>query len=56
MMTNSKTLKNVLEECEDKFEYIYEVKVFGRFDNEKLLKIRTGAIIKGVKMGPFFVC
>ena len=55
MMTNDKTLKAVLEECEKKYEYVYELKVFGRFTNEKLLKIRAGAIIKGVKMGPFFV-
>ena len=54
-MTNDSTLREVLKQCDTVYEYDYEVKVFGRFTNEKLLKIRTGAVIKGVKMGPFFV-
>ena len=54
-MTNSPTMRDVLASCDKLFEYVYEVKVFGRFTDEKLLKIRAGAIIKGVKMGPFFV-
>lgn len=55
MITNNMTLKNVLCQCQNKYEYTYELKVFGRFNDEKLLKIRRGAIIKGVKLGPFFV-
>ena len=54
-MTNNKTLKEVINQCENQYEYIYELKVFGRFTDEKLLKIRAGAIIKGKKMGPFYV-
>lgn len=54
-MTNNATLREVLKQCDKQYEYEYELKVFGRFSDEKLLKIRTGAIIKGVKMGPFFV-
>lgn len=54
-MTNSPAMRNVIASCDKLFEYVYEVKVFGRFSDEKLLKIRTGAVIKGVKMGPFFV-
>lgn len=38
-----------------KFDYHYLIKVHGKFDDKKLLAIRRGAVIKGKKMGPFFV-
>jgi len=55
MLTNNATLASVLNNVEKTYEYVYELKVFGRFNDEKLRSIRKGAVIKGVKMGPFFV-
>lgn len=54
-MTNNKQLKEIIDQNEEKYEYWYEVKVFGQFNAETLNRIRTGAIIKNKKLGPFFV-
>lgn len=48
-------MQETIKENQAKFEYQYLIKVFGKFDEKKLLGIRKGAIIKGQKLGPFFV-
>ena len=55
LLTNNKTLERVVSNIQKEYEYVYELKVSGKFNDEKLLSIRRGAVIKGVKMGPFFV-
>ena len=54
-MTNSKQLKEIIDQNEEKYEYSYEVKAFGNFTAETLQRIRSGAIIKDKKLGPFYV-
>ncbi len=55
LFTNNPDLRDIIVKNERLFESCYELKVFGRFDDEKLQNIRRGHVIKGVKMGPFFV-
>ena len=55
LFTNNPDLRDLIVQNEKLFESTYELKVFGRFDDSKLEKIRRGHYIKGVKMGPFFV-
>ena len=40
---------------ENRVEREYRVRVYGRFDDDKLLKVRQGAIISGQQYGPFWV-
>ena len=51
LITNDGEISRILES--HPFERIYEVRVFGKLDLEKLNKIREGAIINGVQYGPF---
>ena len=44
-----------MELPENQIQRTYRVRVYGRFDEEKLKKIRAGAIIKGKQYGPFWV-
>lgn len=53
-MTNSLEMAKIIEDQAQYYEYIYEVKVHGRFTDEKLLNIRRGSVIKGQKFGPFY--
>lgn len=53
-MTNSLEMAKVIEEQAKNYEYIYEVKVHGRFTDEKLISIRKGSFIKGQYFGPFY--
>jgi len=55
MLTNNYEFHKILEQSSKKFEYEYIVKVFGRFDEKKLVKIREGCVIKGKMIGPFYV-
>ena len=55
LFTNSSDFRDLVLQNEKMFESVYEIKVFGKFDEDKLKKIREGAIIKGKQMGPFFV-
>ncbi len=54
LLTNNQELSKVINESSHFFEYSYEIKVHGRFTEEKLIKIRKGAKIKGKKFGPFY--
>jgi len=54
ILTNDGELARVLELPLNKVERSYRVRVFGRFDEDKLSKIRKGAVIKGVQYGPFW--
>ncbi len=47
LLTNNKEFHQIISEASKKWEYEYDIKVFGRFDELKLLKIREGAVIKG---------
>jgi 16S rRNA U516 pseudouridylate synthase RsuA-like enzyme len=55
LITNSPDFRDLIAKNDKLFESCFEIKVFGKFDEEKLKSIRQGAVIKGKKMGPFFV-
>ena len=54
ILTNDGELASVMERPESKLTREYRVRVYGRFTEEKLKKIREGATINGVKYGPFW--
>ena len=47
LITNDGELARCLELPESKLIRKYRVRVFGRFDEKKLIGIRKGAVIKG---------
>ena len=55
LLTNDGELKRALELPFNEVQRDYRVRVYGRFDDKKLLKIRDGAIINGEQYGPFWV-
>lgn len=54
ILTNDGELARAMELPENKIERKYRVRVYGRFNDEKLLKIRAGAVINGKQYGPFY--
>ena len=54
LLTNDGELARALELPLHKLERTYRVRVYGRFTDEKLASIRKGAVINGVKYGPFY--
>jgi 23S rRNA pseudouridine2605 synthase len=55
LVTNDNALKGLLENPEANLTRVYRVKVHGRLTPEKLEKMNTVQIIKGVKYGPLNV-
>ena len=53
ILTNDGELARAMESPESKLERTYRVRVYGRFSDEKLAKIREGCVINGVRYGPF---
>lgn len=54
LLTNSPEYQHVIEKvANQKYQYLYRIKVHGRFTDEKLEKLREGMFIKGKKCGPF---
>jgi 23S rRNA pseudouridine2605 synthase len=54
LLTNDGELARALELPLHRLERTYRVRVYGRFNDEKLAKIRKGAVINGVQYGPFY--
>ena len=54
LLTNDGDLARALELPSNKIERTYRVRVFGNLDEDKLVKIRKGAVINGVQYGPFW--
>ena len=54
ILTNDGELARILELPLNKIQRSYRVRVYGRFSEERLVKIREGAVIKGVRYGPFW--
>lgn len=54
LLTNDGELARSLELPLHKLERTYRVRVYGRFNDEKLANIRKGAVINGVQYGPFY--
>ncbi len=54
ILTNDGELARAMELPSSKLERTYRVRVYGRFTDEKLAKIREGCVINGVKYGPFY--
>jgi 23S rRNA pseudouridine2605 synthase len=54
LFTNNEEMLEVLSKNEHRYEYIYKVKVYGKFDEKKFTNIRQGMVIKGKQIGPFY--
>lgn len=54
LLTNDGELARCLEHPQNKLERTYRVRVYGRFSEEKLAKIREGCVINGMRYGPFY--
>jgi 23S rRNA pseudouridine2605 synthase len=54
LLTNDGDLKRALELPKNEIQRDYRVRVYGRFTDEKLEKIRKGAVISGEQYGPFW--
>ena len=54
LFTDSVEMDQVLAKNQDRYEYVFMVKVQGNFTEEKFRKIRQGAIVKGKQIGPFY--
>jgi len=55
LLTNDGELAQALEQPSSQISRAYRVRVFGQLDADKLQKIRRGAVINGVRYGPYFV-
>lgn len=55
LFASSPEIQEAVVANQARFDYSFLIKVHGRFDDKKLAAIRKGAVIKGKKMGPFFV-
>lgn len=54
LLTNDGDLKRALELPKNEIQRDYRVRVYGRFNDDKLVKIRNGAVIAGEQYGPFW--